>query len=134
MLFRSPGERAGHARWILTQVQEFWSEFVRHYQGLWSAPRTGDGYPSTFFSTPADQDAFALVREHAFGDLLADTLGFAGTEIIRRIVGFAHNRDFESIENPDVRAALEQRALKLARRLIVEARSFKAMDDVLRAL
>jgi 5-methylthioribose kinase len=130
----TPGERAEHARWILTQVQEFWSGFVRQYQALWSAPRCGDGYPSGFFTTAADEQAFTLEREHAFSDLLADTLGFAGTEIIRRIVGFAHNRDFESIANPDVRAALERRALKLARTLIVEARSFKTMDDVLRAV
>ena len=130
----TPGERAEHARWILTQVQELWSEFVRQYQALWSTRRSGDGYPSVFFTTAADEQAFTLEREHAFSDLLADTLGFAGTEIIRRIVGFAHNRDFESIGNPDVRAALEQQALKLARTLIVEARSFKTMEDVLRAV
>ena len=126
-----PGERADQAHWILTQVSEFWAEFVRQYQALWSAPRAGDGYPSAFFTTPADQNAFALERERGFADLLADTLGFAGAEIIRRIVGFAHNRDFESIENPDMRAALEHQALKFARTLIVETLDFKTMDAVL---
>ena len=126
-----PGERADQQQWILTQMSEFWSEFRSQYQRLWSAPRGGDGYPSVFFTSPADQNAFAQERERGFGELLADTLGFAGTEIIRRIVGFAHNRDFESIDNLEMRAALEHQALKLARTLIVEARSFKTMDDVL---
>ena len=127
-----PGERSGQAHWILTQVHEFWTGFVQQYENLWATPRAhGDGYPSAFFTSSADQNAFALERKRTLGELLADTLGFAGTEIIRRIVGFAHNRDFESIENPVVRAELEHQALKLARTLIVDARDFKTMDDVL---
>jgi 5-methylthioribose kinase len=126
-----PGERADQQRWILTQISEFWSEFRSQYQRLWSASRDGDAYPSVFFTSPGDQNAFALERERGFSELLADTLGFAGTEITRRIVGFAHNRDFESIENPDVRAQLERQSLQLARTLIIEARSFKTLDDVL---
>lgn len=127
-----PGERSGQAHWILTQVHEFWTGFVQQYENLWATPRGhGDGYPSAFFTSSADQNAFALERKRTLGELLADTLGFAGTEIIRRIVGFAHNRDFESIENPGVRAELEHQALKLARTLIVDARDFKTMDDVL---
>jgi 5-methylthioribose kinase len=126
-----PGERTEHAHWILGQVSEFWTEFVRHYDALWSAGRTGDGYPSAFFTTDEDQRAFALERARRFDELLADTLGFAGAEIIRRIVGFAHNRDFESIENPQLRATLEQRALACARTLILQARSFKTMEAAL---
>jgi len=129
-----PGERTTHAQWILTQVSEFWAEFVRLYDSSWSSARAGDGYPSAFFSTAEDQRAFALERTRGFSELLADTLGFAGAEIIRRIVGFAHNRDFESIENPEVRAGLEQRALTFARMLIVESRGFKTMDEVLQSL
>jgi 5-methylthioribose kinase len=125
------GERSDQRQWIQTQVSEFWAEFVSQYEALWSAPRAGDGYPSAFFATPADEHAFALERERAFSEMLADTLGFAGTEIIRRIVGFAHNLDFESIQNPDLRARLELQALTFARSLIVEANSFKTMDDVL---
>ena len=129
-----PGERSAQAQWILDQVVEFWTEFVRQYEALWSAPRGGDSYPSSFFSTPSDQHAFALQRDRAYTDLLSDTLGFAGAEIIRRIVGFAHNRDFESIENLDLRAGLEHRALLCARLLVIEAHNFKTMDEVRRRI
>jgi 5-methylthioribose kinase len=129
-----PGERAAHAQWILAQITEFWAEFVWQYEELWSQPRAGDGYPSSFFATLSDQHAFALERERAKEAMLADTLGFAGAEIIRRIVGFAHNRDFESIENPELRAALERRALLCARRLIIEAHDFKTMVAVRKAI
>jgi 5-methylthioribose kinase len=129
----APGERAEQGEWILAQVGEFWREFVRQYAALWSAHRAGDGYPSVFFTTSRDEQAFALERERYFSELLADALGFAGAEIIRRIVGFAHNRDFESIADPDLRAILERRALTFARMLSVDARGFASIDDVLKA-
>ena len=126
------GERIKYGAWILSQIDEFWRVFVSEYEALWSARRAhGDGYPSVFFTTSHDEQGFALERTRHFRDLLADTLGFAGTEIIRRIVGFAHNKDFESIANPDLRARLERRALTFARALMVETQSFPTMDDVL---
>jgi 5-methylthioribose kinase len=35
--------------------------------------------------------------------LLADSLGFAGAKMIRRIVGIAHVEDLESIPDPETR-------------------------------
>ena len=61
----------------------------------------------------------------------SDTLGYAGAEIIRRIVGFAHNLDFESIGDPNIRGPLEARALAFARKLIVAPRDFAVVDAVL---
>ena len=43
-----------------------------------------------------------------------NTLGFAGAKMIRRILGLAHVEDLESIEDTDIRAACETRALNLA--------------------
>ena len=42
--------------------------------------------------------------------LFADTIGFAGAKIMRRILGLAHNIDFELIEDPRQRAICEARA------------------------
>ena len=36
-------------------------------------------------------------------EIFTDALGYAGTEIIRRIVGVAHVADFESIESNEIR-------------------------------
>jgi 5-methylthioribose kinase len=127
----SSGERFEHGEWILAQIGEFWRAFVATFDALWFAPRVGDGYPSSFFASLADTQAFARERERWFGDLFSDTLGYAGTEIIRRIVGFAHNLDFESIGDPNIRGALEGRALAFARKLIVAPRGFEGVDAVL---
>jgi 5-methylthioribose kinase len=125
------GERGAHAEWILAQIVDFWSEFVAQFSSLWNATRAGDGYPSSFFTTPADQESFAMERQLWFTRLLVDTLGYAGAEIIRRIVGFAHNADFESIQNPDLRGLCEQRSLAFARELIVTPRDFISIEAVI---
>jgi 5-methylthioribose kinase len=135
--FSQPGheshakERGEHGEWILGQIVDFWSEFIQQFSSLWSARRAGDGYPGSFFTTPADIEAFALERQQWFARLLVDTLGYAGAEIIRRIVGFAHNADFESIQNPDLRGLCEQRSLACARELIVTPGNFPAMEAVI---
>jgi 5-methylthioribose kinase len=126
------GARSGQGEWILAQVEVFWREFVAKFAALWSATRVGDAYPTSFFATATESRAFALERERWFAGLFADTLGYAGAEIIRRIVGFAHNLDFESIGDPDLRSRLEQRALAFARKLIVGTQTFGVMEDVLK--
>ncbi len=135
--FSQPGhesranERGEHGEWILEQIVEFWKAFVTQFSGLWSASRAGDGYPSCFFSTPADIEAFGDERQRWFARLFADTLGYAGAEIIRRIVGFAHNADFESIKDPDTRGMCERRALACARELIVSPDSVPSIGTLI---
>ena len=66
--------------------------------------------------------------------LFADTIGFAGAKIVRRILGLAHNIDFEWIEDEARRAACEARALRLARELLVNAASFGSIEAVIDAI
>jgi 5-methylthioribose kinase len=57
-------------------------------------------------------------------------LGFAGIEIHRRILGLAHNADFETIEDPDLRAACEAPALRFGRHLAVNRQRITGLDEV----
>ena len=54
-------------------------------------------------------------------------------EIIRRILGLAHNIDFELIEDPKRRAICEARSLRLARAMMVETASFPTIGAVTKA-
>jgi 5-methylthioribose kinase len=49
----------------------------------------------------------------------------------RRILGLAHVAEFDSIENPDIRAPLEGRSLRLGRDLVLGRRSITDMDALL---
>lgn len=126
------GERADYGEWILGQIGEFWYEFVQRFETLWRERRGGDVYVSAFFTTPTEEQAWASERRKWFDGLFAEVLGYAGVEIVRRIVGFAHNLDFESIENPEVRAALERRALSFARMLILRPAELASPEELIR--
>ena len=65
--------------------------------------------------------------------LFGETTGFAAARIIRRILGLAHNIDFEVIEDPKRRAVCEARSLRLARAMLVDAASFASISAVTRA-
>ena len=69
-------------------------------------------------------------RDAASADLFTDTLQFAGTKMIRRILGIAHNIDFEWIEDPDRRAGCERPALLLGRELLVNAAAYPTIQSV----
>jgi 5-methylthioribose kinase len=60
-------------------------------------------------------------------------VGFSAAKIIRRILGLAHNADFELIEDPKQRAICEARSLRLARAMMVETSSFPTIGAVTRA-
>jgi 5-methylthioribose kinase len=52
--------------------------------------------------------------------IFADSVGFAGAKMVRRVLGLAHVEDLESIENPEIRSACEMKALHLARNLMLD--------------
>ena len=72
-------------------------------------------------------------RQAYMDRLFQDTVGFSAAKIIRRILGLAHNIDFEWIEDPRLRATCEARSLRLARAMMVDAPSFRTIGDVTKA-
>jgi 5-methylthioribose kinase len=69
-------------------------------------------------------------RQAYVAQLFRDTVGFSAAKIIRRILGLAHNIDFELIEDPKRRAVCEARSLRLARAMLVDAASFPSIGAV----
>jgi len=118
---RAPGARDGYREWILEAIEGFWVAFSEKFLTLWRQEAGGDAYAAALFHDAASATCLETERTAYMEHLFADTLGFAGAKMNRRILGLAHNIDLESIEDPAQRAACEARALKLARDLIVNA-------------
>ncbi|UGI35418.1 hypothetical protein LQQ96_24530 (plasmid) [Escherichia coli] len=78
-----------------------------------------------------EQAALEDAQDQFFATLLEDSLVNAGMEMNRRIIGFAGVAELKQIENTELRAGCERRALTMARDLIVNARQFKNMDSVI---
>jgi 5-methylthioribose kinase len=107
----------GGAEGMLDLAAAFWSGFVERFAGHWRALGEGGALLALARDDAALREgAIAAWREAVW----RDALGFAGAEIIRRIVGLAHVADFESIADPARRATCEARALRFARVLLLD--------------
>ena len=125
-----PGDRNDYRFWILSVVDEIWRTFETEFAALWRSERRGILYPACLF----EDQGHHLAADQALGQRLhaiwVDTLGFCGMEMQRRILGLAHIAEFESIADPERRAACESRALALGRHLIVNRASINTLDQI----
>ncbi len=120
--------------WILDQAELVWTGFATKFQSLWETEATGDAFTAELFEDPAGRIALGRMQDRYLADLFADTLGFAGCKMIRRVLGLAHVEDLESIADPDLRAAAERKVLALGRRLILKRSTMTSFNDVLYAV
>jgi len=127
---KEPGARRDYQDWILAQIEAAWTEFEQRFLALWETAHAGDAYPKHLFADDAGKKAYAEIQRAYMRRLFADTLGFGGAKMIRRILGLAHVLDLESIADPDARAQCERRALNLARQLILERQKIASTAEV----
>ena len=131
------GDRDEYSEWIVGVAEDIWHSFKTEFSHFWRTERTGVLYDKRLYE---DQN-HNLASEHALADRLqqiwSDALGFAGIEMHRRILGLAHIMELESIQNIDLRAACEARALNFGRQIVISPDVYKSPQQVsslLRAL
>jgi 5-methylthioribose kinase len=130
---RSAGERRSFEAWVLDTIEAVWTEFSRKFVELWRTDAHGDAYPATLFAGEAGAARLEAERQAYLDRLFQDTVGFAAAKIIRRILGLAHNIDFELIEDTRLRAICEARSLRLARVMMLDTPSFRTIGAVTKA-
>jgi len=127
-----PGEPdaiAAYRRWLLDTIEAVWIGFETKFLALWRKSATGDAFVTELFADPAGAQALETHQLATMARFFADSVGFAGAKMVRRILGLAHVEDLESIENPKIRSACEMKALHLARSLMLDR---AAIGDVKR--
>lgn len=133
---KAPGERQKYAKWILQQAETVWQTFADEFAALSAKRNTknpgGDVLNPRLYEDSPDLSANAYIQR--MEKIWDDTLGFAGCKMIRRILGLAHVEDFESIENTEIRAKCERRALEFGRELLINREKFKTISDVTKAM
>ncbi len=127
---RSAGERRAFENWILETVEAVWTDFAGKFLELWRSEARGDAYSATLFEGQAGAQRLEAERTAFMADLFADTVGYAAAKTIRRILGLAHNIDFELIADERTRAVCEARSLRLARDMLVNTASFPTIAAV----
>ncbi|HEY9216171.1 MAG TPA: S-methyl-5-thioribose kinase [Ancylobacter sp.] len=117
-------------RYLLQSIEDIWRVFVGEFSMLWSSERKGILYQQCVLANGDDNAASEKALADLLRQLLSDALGFAGVEIHRRILGLAHNADFETIEDRDMRATCEARALRFGRAIILDRSRFGHLQEV----
>ena len=116
--------------YLLKTIVEIWETFRTEFSKLWHSERTGILYQRQLFEYQNDALGSAQALDLVLHGIWVDMLGFAGVEMHRRILGLAHNADFELIADPDLRAACETKALKLGRHLAVNRTHIHSMKEI----
>ena len=102
--------------YLKRQMRACWTTFERGFR------RQLDAAASPSWRETGFQDA--LLRS-----VLRDASGYAGCELIRRTVGFAHVLDYDSVEPEPARLAVGRQNLRLGRTLIMGAAETRSYDD-----
>jgi 5-methylthioribose kinase len=123
-------DREEYSEWLLSTIEKTWTLFQEKFLQLWNSEHKGDAYTAQLFSDINDKEVFKQFQADYMQRLFNDSIGFASVKMIRRILGLAHVEDLESIENQQLRAECEKRALKCAREMLVNRETFNTIQDV----
>lgn len=124
------GDRAPMRDYLLGVTEEIWAVFRAEFAHLWRTERNGILYARSVFEERGDPLASEQALNGVLAEIWTDLLGFAGVECHRRILGLAHNADFESIEDPDLRASCERPALLFGRQIAVNRHRIHSIAEV----
>ncbi|DBB14334.1 TPA: hypothetical protein ACH3X3_004644 [Trebouxia sp. C0006] len=125
--------RSKQRGWLYQAVVDVWQMFQTEFLQLWDQhSHEGDAYPAALFggSVKQGQQAHQAAQQAFMAEVFVDALKFGGAVMIRRIVGIAHVDDFRDIKDDNIRAVVEERALRFGRRLLLE--QFDTISDVVR--
>ncbi|GBR69888.1 S-methyl-5-thioribose kinase [Gluconobacter kanchanaburiensis] len=109
---------------IRHEMQAFWNSFSNELRAS-LAQGGGDLWALSAVGSRGDLIGSFL------NDILRDTAGFCGLEMIRRTVGFAQVSDYTLCATHDDRLLARQKALQIGQTLIVEGPSLQSFNDVL---
>ncbi|MCX7305013.1 MAG: S-methyl-5-thioribose kinase [Hyphomicrobiales bacterium] len=124
------GERETMRAYLLGVVVETWAVFRAEFSHLWRTERTGMLYDRRLFEDRGDPLGSEQALDRVLHAIWVDMLGFAGVEVHRRILGLAHNADFETIADENVRATCEAKALKFGRHICVNRHRIHGLDEI----
>ncbi|WIV20519.1 S-methyl-5-thioribose kinase [Paenibacillus polygoni] len=104
---------------LLLMVQNVWTEFEHRFCELW------DQDVQDYMARTKGYQEFYIAK------LLQDSAGFAGSKMIRRIVGLAHVADIDTISNETIREQAERKALSIGKNLVKNHRRITSITDLM---
>ncbi|GMA64235.1 phosphotransferase [Alicyclobacillus fastidiosus] len=113
----STGSKA-YQVYLLRMIELTWLQFEAEFRRSWNQ----------FGSQGLDPGEDVLIH------LLQESLGFAGCEMIRRVIGTSHVADLERIEDPRQRVIGETLALRMGQHLILGRGAIRNIVDLIESV
>lgn len=107
---------------LLFHITNVWDIFVDTFSTLWQQHNVEDFAPIQGY------------LEYQLQRIFEDAVGFAGSEIMRRIFGLAHARDIEAIVEDNHRLIVKRNAAALGRDFIVNRSLYQNPVQLVQAL
>ena len=107
---------------ILADVELVWTEFEKQFKQLWETKNE-----QQHASVPGYYEA-------TIAKIFKDTLGFTGTELIRRTIGLAHVIDLDLIEDEATRIATKELVLVTGEELILARETITSIKALIKFL
>ena len=110
-------EKGAYLAWVLETIEAFCDLFIQKAKDLMREKSTDRQMQSEAFF-----DAY-------LADIFKDQAGFAGTELIRRVVGTSGVKDIKSIENEHQKALAERLCMTAGMKFILEPETMASGKD-----
>lgn len=112
---RDTADNQAYRAYLLRTIELTWLQFEAEFRRLWNEFGSHNSVPC----------------EDVVMHLLQDSLGFAGCEMIRRVIGTSHVADLEKIEDQRQRTIGEALALHMGQHLILGRNTVRKIGDLL---
>ncbi|MFP4374916.1 MAG: S-methyl-5-thioribose kinase [Spirochaetaceae bacterium] len=125
LLGNDPSE---YRTWILDQIRETWNKFDAKFESYWK--HHFEAEKDLFWDYPGGEKAHAEYRRRNIARIFDDSMGIAGSVMIRRILGLAKVSDIADIEDLDARAEVERMGLRMGKELIINHGKYTTIEAV----
>jgi 5-methylthioribose kinase len=128
-----PGDRRDYQKEILLMVEEIWTGFATKFRALALEP-TGMGVLAApnFDGVAGFAEMRVAAIDAYIDDVLQDSVGYAGVEMIRRTIGVAHTLDYDEIVDARQREICERAVLDHAVSLLTRRDRIRSIQDMTR--
>lgn len=117
-----------YRNWIADMIREMWNKFYEKFDRLWAEHQNASQDP--FWDHPGAAADHAEYRKRSLARIFEDTLGVAGSAMIRRTLGLAKVSDIADIKNLKARAKIDRMALEMGKELIIKRDKFAGIESV----
>lgn len=119
---------------VIGMFRDVWTHYAARFDDLWSEGNEGELVPDGYWDFDGGAEAFAAFRARYLRDILRDSAGHGGCEILRRLMGIVTVPDLGTIDDGEIRADVERALHAAARAWLVERDEFESVDDLIAVL